>query len=106
MKRLPVLILILFLVACATQLKIPLNSDAERGTTRWAGYDSLKLAAGFSVYKNSCGRCHTLHLPGEFSEEQWNKIIPKMAWKAKLDSTQTDLVYKYVLVMATLPEKK
>jgi hypothetical protein len=101
MKTALLLFAIVFLVACSAQLKVPTSHDAERGYVRWGNYDSLQLASGFSIYKNNCGRCHNLHLPKEFSEEQWNNIIPKMTFKAKLDSSQTELVHRYILVMAS-----
>jgi len=99
--------LIVFLIAaCSAQLRIPTQVDADRGASRWENYDSLKLVSGFFIYKNNCGQCHNLHLPKEFSEQQWNNILPEMVLKAHLDSSQTDLVKKYLLVMAADTLKK
>ena len=106
MKYFGISLLVFLFVACAVQLKAPTAVDAERGVSRWAGYDSLKLAEGFFIYKNKCIHCHNLHLPKEFTEEKWNTIIPKMAVKAKLTDEQKDWVHKYVLVMAAASMNK
>ncbi len=101
MRYLPVLVVIFFFIACTAQLKVPTSLDAQRGANRWENYDSLKLAEGFSLYKNKCGHCHNLHLPKEFAKMNLDSVMIEMSLKAKLNAEQTASIEKYLWVMMT-----
>ena len=104
-KTLPA-ILILFISACtATKLVTPTQSDAERGSQKFQGYTLDELAQGKAIYESHCNKCHKYKVPESRDETKWDKIIPVMAKKAKLDSTQEDLVLKYVVTMSTAKAK-
>lgn len=56
-----------------------------------------KLAAGKTIFENSCGRCHDLPNPTVHSAQDWVGIMNSMAPKAKLNDEQHALVYDYVV---------
>ena len=56
-----------------------------------------KLAQGKTLFDNSCGRCHDLPKPTDFTSVQWVGIMNSMAPKAKFNDEQHKLVYDYVV---------
>jgi len=54
------------------------------------------LQAGRAIFINSCGRCHSLYSPDNFSAANWKTIVPNMASRAGLSATETAQVTKYV----------
>jgi trimethylamine-N-oxide reductase cytochrome c-type subunit TorC len=47
-------------------------------------------------YTASCGVCHALHAPGQFTSERWPANIKAMAHNTALTPSQIDLVLKYL----------
>ena len=56
-----------------------------------------KLAQGKTIYDNSCGTCHDLPNPTDFTSVEWVGIMNAMAPKAKLNDAQHQLVYDYAV---------
>ena len=56
-----------------------------------------KLAQGKTIYENSCGKCHALPVPTDFTSVEWVGIMNAMAPKAKLNDAQHQLVYNYAV---------
>ena len=56
-----------------------------------------ELQQGHDLFQNTCGKCHKLPKPGSHSREEWIKILAMMAPKAKLNTEQSNLVYKHVV---------
>lgn len=52
--------------------------------------------AGMALYTNNCGKCHGLPVISEHSIERWNKVLPPMIKKSKLDEAQGASVTAYV----------
>jgi hypothetical protein len=59
-------------------------------------FPSSELANGFEMYKANCGNCHKLKKEMNYSKEEWNKILPRMAKKAKLNASQEQSISDYV----------
>ena len=91
----PILIALLFVasVACTTQLYTP--TDANVNKVEKASL--AELQQGHDIFQSKCGKCHKLPKPGKHSKDDWTKILTKMAVKAKLNTEQHDLVYKYLV---------
>jgi mono/diheme cytochrome c family protein len=49
-----------------------------------------------ALYTNNCGKCHDLPVISEHSIERWNKVLPPMIKKSKLDEAQGANVTAYV----------
>lgn len=106
MKKTLFVFFILFISACtATKLITPTQTDADRGSQKFQGYTMNDLAQGKAIYESHCNKCHRYKVPESRNETKWDKIIPVMAKKAKLDSMQEDLVLKYVVTMSTAKVK-
>jgi len=53
------------------------------------------LQQGRTLYINNCGRCHGLYSPDDLSGSQWKTVIPNMAPKTGLSSSDISLIIKY-----------
>ena len=93
MRKLIPLFFSLAVVACTTQMYVP----ADQNVNKRQAATLAELQSGREVYTNHCGKCHKIPKPQAFNEQQWTKVLEKMAPKAKLTKEQTDLVYKYVV---------
>lgn len=60
------------------------------------------VAKGQPIFEQRCNKCHKQHEANEFTAEQWEKIIAKMAPKAKLTEEETS----WILAYATANAKK
>lgn len=58
------------------------------------------VAKGKTVFDANCGKCHGLPEATDHTAEQWNKIVARMAPKAKLNPEETNWVLAYVTVNA------
>ena len=90
----------LTLTSCGAALLIPTDSDVERVVTKFPNYTLAELNEGKQLYAQNCKKCHGLKKPENYTEAQWNKIVPPMAQKAKIDSNQEELIRKYVITMS------
>jgi hypothetical protein len=52
---------------------------------------------GHDLFVVKCVRCHSAPAPGAYSEEEWGRILPRMARRAKLDGAAESDVRAYVL---------
>ncbi|MBS1948093.1 MAG: hypothetical protein JST47_10030 [Bacteroidetes bacterium] len=96
---------ILFLSACASaKLIAPGQADADRGAQKFPGYTMNDLNEGKGIYEAHCNKCHKYKAPQTRDEAKWDKVIPVMARKAKLDTAQEALVLKYVVTMSTVKQ--
>jgi len=72
-------------------LYVPTSADATANATL------ADLQQGRTLYINNCGKCHGLYSPDSFTSSQWkNSIMPSMASKTMMNSTDKSLVTKYV----------
>ncbi|MDP4130557.1 MAG: hypothetical protein Q8918_12815 [Bacteroidota bacterium] len=106
MKKSLFIFSIVFTTACtATKLITPSQADADRGSQKFQGYSLSQLDQGKAIYESHCNKCHRYKVPQSRDETKWDMVIPKMAKKAKLNSSEEDLVLKYVVTMSTNPGK-
>ncbi|HXB11321.1 MAG TPA: hypothetical protein VNZ45_05000 [Bacteroidia bacterium] len=76
---------------------MPTESDVAIAGTHWQGTTIDNLNQGYSIFDDKCTDCHGVKKPQDFTVEEWNSIMPKMGRKAKLDSTQYNMVFRYIL---------
>lgn len=57
---------------------------------------SAEAAQGQALFTANCGKCHKLPEIKAYSQEKWQKIVPPMAKKSKLDASQEALIMTYV----------
>jgi cytochrome c5 len=89
----PIFIALLFVaaVACTSQIYVPTEKNVNKVETA----SLAELQTGHALFMKVCGKCHKLPKPGSHSNEEWKKILEKMAPKAKIDSDQSFLIYRY-----------
>ncbi|MRX67485.1 Dihaem cytochrome c [Flavobacterium resistens] len=87
----------LFAASCGTK-KAPATPPAAPAVTETAKAKELtpELAAGKSLYENSCAKCHKLYEPTKFTKEEWQPILVRMQKKAKLDDTNMASITNYI----------
>lgn len=88
---------IVFICCKSAQYLAPSNADVTVAKSHWSGATLDQLNQGYSIYSDKCTECHGMKKPEDFSVEDWNKIMPSMGKKARLDSNQYNLVYHYIL---------
>jgi mono/diheme cytochrome c family protein len=98
-----------FPIALAVTLgcrQVPVETAAPRTERIGAAQDQIaRLEAGRSIYtdREKCARCHKPKPVADHNAEEWaNSILPKMARKAKLSSSEYDEVLAYVLAARTV----
>lgn len=97
--------LALVVSACGTTLLIPNETDVARVSDKFSGYTLSELSEGKTLYEENCKKCHGLKKPNKYTEEQWNKIVPVMAKKAKIDAQQEESIRRYVITMSGADRK-
>lgn len=98
MKRIDLLVFTLIIglqLSCSknnssSNLYIPNAGDVTANATL------SELQQGRELYINSCGRCHVLYSPDDFTPNYWKSIIPNMYPRTGMNSSQALLVTKYV----------
>ena len=56
-----------------------------------------ELEIGKKIFIKRCSGCHLLHMPSQYSKEKWEKILPKMFVKAKVDTFQQRLIRNFIM---------
>ncbi len=84
-------ILIIGLVSCS---KGTVSAVTETSPISNIEYNETVAA---NLYTNRCGTCHELQAREKYTAKQWERIVPDMAKKAKLDANQESMILKYVL---------
>jgi hypothetical protein len=79
------------LVSCS---KGTVSAVTETSAISPVEYNEAQVA---NLYTNRCGTCHALQAREKYTTKQWERIVPEMAKKAKLDATQEAMILKYVL---------
>lgn len=93
MKPIVIALLVFASIACTTQLYTPSKENVNKVEPATLA----ELQQGRDLFENKCGKCHKIPKPGSHPKEEWGKIMDKMAPKAKLNSEQSSLVFKYVV---------
>ena len=91
--------------ACAPSLPYPTGNSLGRVSGEWPETTLNSLMQGRRDYVGHCAACHTLHLPSEFSPDQWNQIVEKMRWRAKIDEDTRDSILKFLSAVTTKQNK-
>jgi cytochrome c5 len=102
MKRIVNLTLLLLAVvvlgafsAKTASSSIRLNKEISYQTQPGTDADAIK--AGKDLYGMKCQKCHRLHSPDENTQDKWqNKVLPKMAKKAKLTDDELKSIETYL----------
>jgi cytochrome c2 len=107
MKNAFILFLTCLFTAClSAKLITPSQLDVARVASKFPGYTLEDLNKGKALFSSHCGQCHGLKNPAKRTEEQWRKIVPRMAAKVNkkegnvLDANAETLILKYLVTMS------
>jgi hypothetical protein len=91
----PILIILLFIagVACTKQLYVP----SAKNVNKVEQASLAELQQGHDLMLANCSKCHKVPMPNSHSNIEWKGILEKMAPKAKLNSDQSYLIYRYIV---------
>ncbi len=81
-----------FVTACSSALYMPTSVDADR-----AGVSTERLIVGRTLYISKCGSCHNLHLPEQYTQKQWLKVMPAMQKKARITDEESKQITDFLL---------
>ncbi len=112
MKRTIIISAMILLAGCATvKLITPTQADVDRVLSKYPGYSLAELNEGKMNFEHRCTQCHKLKNPASRTEEQWNKIVPRMVQKANkksevIDAKTKDSILRYLVTMSAPPKAK
>ncbi len=100
MKYFIKIILICFLItSCASIIKVPDLCDIEYTKLKFKDVTLSDLNAGYKLYIRKCGGCHALYSPTYHSNEEWEKTLPEMIEKSKINISEEIQIRKYIFSM-------
>jgi len=85
--------------ACAPFLPGPTLDGLSRIQADQPGLTLSDLQTGRHLYAAHCASCHQLHLPSEKTPQAWEKIVPRMGEKGKIDQATCDSILAYLKAM-------
>ena len=88
---------ILFIATASISLFACTPKTAEITEKVEPSFPNEDVAMGDKLYVENCGKCHGLKTVTDYTPEQWKKIVPNMAAKAKIDSDADNKILQYVL---------
>lgn len=83
----------------------PTQTDVDRVKSKYPDLTLSELNNGKIFYEKHCGTCHALKKPTSETEQEWNKIVPKMVVKVNkkegnvLDAAAQESILRYVVTM-------
>jgi mono/diheme cytochrome c family protein len=91
--------------ACAPLLPYPTPEGLSRIQVDQPSLTLQDLQKGRRLYAANCASCHRLHLPSEQTPLGWEKIVPRMGEKGKIDETTCDSILVYLYSMGRRDER-
>ena len=76
------------------------KSPAEEAEYAKTHYTDAQRAQGKTLFEGGCAQCHDLPVPGNYTIQQWDGILPGMFEKAKMNYDNAGLVKAYVVYNA------
>jgi cytochrome c5 len=106
MKKSFILVLLISFAACTVKLIPPTQSDVDRVSTKYPGYNLTELNEGKTLFEQTCTRCHRLKNPASKNEAKWTEIVPTMINKLNkkegkivINDKQQESILRYVITM-------
>ncbi len=60
-------------------------------------YTQAQLDEGHTVWQASCGKCHKLYTPDSRDFDKWERVLPRMVKRSKLNDEDAGKVRAYIL---------
>jgi cytochrome c5 len=80
----------------------PLSLQAVQvAQVRFPTATAASLESGRQLFLHHCNACHKFPALGEYSDERWQRIVPRMAAKAKLSPADGDAILTFIQAART-----
>lgn len=91
-----------YVSGCGTSGVLPATDTLQvaMASQRWHGTTARDLEQGRNAYRERCSGCHSLYSPAQYTEQQWDTLLPVMQHKARTGDTERAQIEKYVRVHA------
>lgn len=87
MKKTITSLIIFALAGCVTVSSLkPTEADLIIMRQKAPGISLEEAQQGFKLYKFNCSGCHYLHKPDAYTINEWEKVLPEMLGRAKIES--------------------
>lgn len=93
----------LLLIACGTTKPVDprlLMTEAQTQAAVKKAYPADQLKIGKALWQAKCSRCHELYKPDTRTVNQWERVLPRMAQRARITNVDANLVRAYLMVNA------
>lgn len=90
-------------VQCApktTTKATPKMTDEEIVASVKKQYTEAQLDEGKALYQSSCKKCHSLFAAESRSIAKWERVLPRMSKRAKLEAADAGKVRAYLIANA------
>ena len=100
MKKVVIIISCIVFFGCTTvSILKPTENEIVSRRKEMPGLNLEEVQKGFKIYKFNCSGCHYLHKPTDYTIEGWEKILPEMIGRAKINSENDQrLIKKYLFL--------
>jgi cytochrome c5 len=86
------------LAACSTKkLATTTPATPTPPATASTTLTTEQIEKGKSLWSGNCGKCHTLYAPDSRNVASWQRILPSMTRKAKMNDDDAATVTAYIL---------
>lgn len=96
MKKIIILYLCFLIASCASIVKEPDVCDVEYCKIKFPKTTFEDLNSGYKLYIKKCGGCHFLYSPKYYSNADWDKTLPEMMERSKVNSIEELQIRKYI----------
>lgn len=96
MKKIVAIAIVSTVLVVSCKSKSTASTTVTTSTPAKKEISAVNYAMGKDLFESKCGKCHDLPKPTQYSAEKWVGIMKAMAPKAKMDDSQSTLVYDYV----------
>lgn len=88
------------LSACSSSKKTTSDTVKKTEEIPEHKYTAAELQEGKMLWESHCDRCHKLYLPESRTKEKWDRILPRMVKRSKLDAEKAGKVRGYIMSLA------
>lgn len=96
--------LIILLAQCSPKPRTSMTSTAATDKAKIAEvkekYSEEDMSLGKKLFESHCDNCHKLKVPESRSVDKWEKVLPRMVNRSKLNDKEAGQVRAYVLTHA------
>jgi hypothetical protein len=91
--------ILLAMIGCVSAIPVPDGRALEAARARDPEISLQALADDRATYIRKCSGCHSLHIPSEYTDDEWILQMDKMASEAFLSTEEEDSILRYLLAV-------